>query len=134
MTLTNFVEIVDRLYDKIVNIVQKKHENMTKKAITTFIDSVVGSMPKCAEDLRDALPSTASMAKLEHFNEKWKANQLKSKRASIIDTQAVFSKRAQKEMDTASMSTAPEEGFASGSITRQSKRSSFGQAPCYNKE
>ena len=34
---------IDRLYDEIVNIVQKQHEKTTKKAITTFIDSVVGT-------------------------------------------------------------------------------------------
>lgn len=106
---------IDRLYDDVGSIVQQQHDNLTKTQIKTFIDSVIGNMPKCAADLRDALPSTASMAKLEHFNEQWKVNQVKSKRASIIDTQDMLSKRARKEMDSASMSIAPKEGLPASS-------------------
>ena len=64
----------------------------TKKAIRTFIDSVMGNMPKCAEDLRDAFPRITSMEKLEHFNKQWKANQVKSKHTSIIDNKLCLAK------------------------------------------
>ena len=87
---------IDRLYDDVWNTVQQQHDTLTQKQTKTFVDSVIGNMPKCAVDLKEALPTTASMPTLEHFHMQWKANQLKSKRASIIDTQDTFSKRARK--------------------------------------
>ena len=100
---------IDRLYDDVYNIVKQKHDTLTKGQVKVFIDSVIGNVAKCAADLRDALPSTVSIATLEHFHKEWKANQIKSKRASMADTQGALSKRARKDLDDAGQ--APEEGL-----------------------
>ena len=104
----------DRLRDEVAVVVKVEYEKADRIAMINFLKSVEGNMPKCGEDLKDDLPPIATKQKLEHFNEQWKYNKTKSKRAKHIDSQDALSKQAQKEMDIASLESAPEEALPKG--------------------
>ena len=64
----------DRMCDEVMGVVKKQHKKADNIAMNNFLKSVVGNMPKCAEDLKGDLPSTASKPKLEHYDKQWRYN------------------------------------------------------------